>query len=388
VVLTFLTAFIFTGAVVVRSFAAQDDARGIYQSTYRIIDVHTHGAWPAQPVLQAQFDVMDAVGIDALNLVLFDPAGWPYKGGWSQANLQSWLQLREQNPKRLNVFGTVDFGRAAGEPEFFRAIVTELQTAAAMGMRGVKIWKNLGMHHRDASGGLLKIDDPRLDPFWAKCGELGLPILIHTADPREYWRPNTFDNFHYNIGDTAKYHGRPGMPDWEELIRQRNHILRKHPHTTFIGAHMASLTNSFDDLAALLDQNPNLVVECAARLRFFYLYQPAAIRDFFIKYQDRVLFGTDGWLIDDERHLKTDAALQAWKERQTRFYGQYLEYFETDHHVAVPGGFQSGLRLKGIRLPPEVLEKFYHRNAERVLRGRGMPTGSRSESGNPRQSRR
>lgn len=331
--------------------------------------MHAHGAWPTLPVLRAQLDALDGVGVDVFTLVLFDPAGWSYKGGWSEENLRAWLELRKQAPERVNVFGTVDFGRAAKEPAFFRDIVTDLEAAAKLGMQGLKIWKNLGMHHRDAAGELLKIDDPRLDPLWAKCGELGLPILIHTADPREYWVPNSYDNLHYNQGDTAKYHQSAQVPVWEELMRQRNHVLQKHPRTTFIGAHMASHLNSLDELGALLDTHPNLFVECGARLRFFYRYTPEALRDFYLKYQDRVLFGTDAWLIAEEKPLQSEESLRAWKQRQMQFYSQYLEYFETDHYVAVLGGFESWMRLKGIHLPPEVLEKLYHRNAERLIPG-------------------
>ena len=99
-------------------------------------------------------------------------------------------------------------------------------------------------------------------------------------------------------------------------------------------------------------------------------YHPDAIRDFFIKYQDRILFGSDIFLIADEKTLQSETALKTWRQRQIRAYSDYLEYFETDHSVTVPGGYQSQwLRLKGIHLPPTVLEKFYHRNAERLIPG-------------------
>ena len=369
-VLGLLSALVACRAVAPRAFAAPADPGEVYNSSYRIVDVHTHGAWPTPSALQAQFAVMDATGVDALTLLLFDPAGFPFNGGWSETNLRAWLELRRQFPERLNVFGTVDFGRAAKEPAFFQAIVTELQAAAKLGMQGIKIWKNLGMHHRDASGALLKIDDSRLDPFWTQCGALGLPVLIHTADPREYWYPNTFNTFQYKQGNTARYYEHPAVPGWEELIRQRNHLLQKHPETKFIAAHFASLTSDLDELGELLDKFPNLSVECSARLRFLYRYHPDAIRDFFIKYQDRILFGSDIFLIADEKTLRDETALKTWRQRQTRSYSDYLKYFETDHMVTVPGGYQSQwLRLKGIHLPPAVLEKFYHRNAERLIPG-------------------
>lgn len=341
-----------------------------YKSSHQIIDVHTHASLPQQQVLQAFLEVMDATGIDAATILLFDSAGWQYKGGWSDLKLRMWLQLRGQFPTKLNVFGTVDFGRASKEPDFFQQIVRELENNAERGMQGIKIWKNLGMHHRDMNGQLLSIDDPRLAPFWTRCGELGLCVLIHSADPREYWYPNTFNTFQYKLNDTAKYYRHPFVPAWEELIRQRNNVVQKHPRTTFIGAHFGSLTSDLDQLAGLLDKYPNFHVECGARLRFLYRYHPQAIRDFFIRYQDRVLFGSDTFLVDDEKTLANEQSLQAWKDSRIRAYSQYLEYFETDRMVAVPGGYEDHwLRLKGIALPPAVLEKFYHSNAERLIRG-------------------
>jgi predicted TIM-barrel fold metal-dependent hydrolase len=357
---------------------AQESERAVFRSAYRIVDTHAHGAVPTREAFRAQLDVMDATGVDAVVILLFDPAGWTYRGGWSESILKAWLELRKEFPGRLAVFGSVDFGRVAREPDFFKVVVSELEAQAALGMQGVKIWKNLGMHHRDADGSLLKIDDPRLDPFWAKCGELKLPVFIHSADPREYWYPNTYGTFQYKIGDVAKYHGHPVVPPWEELIAQRDRVVRKHRGTTFIGAHFASLTTDFDRLAALLDECPNLSVECGARLRFLYRYHPKAVRDFFVKYQDRILFGTDGFLPDGGPAAGEEAARKAWRDRRARFYSDYLEYFETDRFVKVPGGFESEwLRLKGIALPAEVLEKLYHGNAERLVRGLGAPGPAR-----------
>ena len=350
-------------------FPAPAEAEGLYRSSYRIVDVHTHGVLPTESALRAHFEVMDSVGVDAINLLLYDGTGWPNNGGWSEDSLDAWLRLRRRFPDRLNVFGTVDFGRAARDPAFFQDITAKLDVAAQQGMQGIKIWKNLGMHHRDASGSLLAIDDARLDPYWQRCGELGLPVLIHTADPREYWYPNTYNTFQYKQGSTSRYHQHPVVPAWEELIRQRNHLLQKHPKTIFIAAHFGSLTSELDELAKLLDLHENLFVECGARLRFFYRYHPQAIRDFFVQYQDRILFGTDVVLPADEKILRDEAQRQTWALRVTRAYSNYLEYFETDRWVKVPGGYQEQwLRLKAIQLPPAVLEKFYHGNVERLIR--------------------
>src|SRR4029079_12152497 len=113
---------------------------------------------------------------------------------------------------------------------------------AKQGIQGVKVWKDLGMSVRDASGKLLAVDDPRLDPFWEKCGQLKLPVLIHTADPKEYWYPLTYHSIHYGLRTEADQHyHNPEMASWVELMRQRDHVLEKHPQTTFIGNHFGSM---------------------------------------------------------------------------------------------------------------------------------------------------
>lgn len=348
--------------------AAEKSTDALYKTSYRVIDIHGHAPFPSETALRAHLDMFDQVGVAAFNVLLYEPEGWSYAGGWSDLNLLEWLRLRKQFPERLLVFGTVDFRRVAKEPTFWGDIVLELERAIHLGMQGVKIWKNLGMHYRDADGKLLRIDDPRLDPFWEKCGELGIPVFIHTADPKEYWYPRTYNTYQYESEWTARYYNHAVVPKWEELIAQRDKIVEKHPRTTFIGAHFASLSSDFDELAKTLDKYPNLFVECGARLRFMYRYHPHAVRDFFVKYQDRILFGTDNALADSKL-VNHAEALRQFEERRAIFYSRHFEYFETDHlGILEPGGtYREWMRLTGVKLPPEVLEKFYHANAEKLI---------------------
>lgn len=342
----------------------------LYKTSYRVIDIHGHAPLPSETAVSARLQMFDRVGVAAFNVLLYEPEGWPYAGGWSDLNLLEWLRLRQQFPERLLVFGTVDFRRAAKEPTFWGDIVVELERAVRLGMQGVKIWKNLGMHYRDADGKLLRMDDPRLDPFWQKCGDLGIPVFVHAADPKEYWYPRSYNTYQYESEWTARYYQHAVVPKWEDLIAQRDNIVKKHPKTTFIGAHFASLSSDFDELAKTLDKYPNLFVECGARLRFMYRYHPHAVRDFFVKYQDRILFGTDNALADAK--LLNDAeSLRQFEERRAIFYSRHLEYFETDHiGIIEPGGtYREWMRLTGVKLPPEVLEKFYHANAEKLIPG-------------------
>lgn len=173
------------------------------------------------------------------------------------------------------------------------------------------------MEIRDAEGKLLKADDPRLDPLWAKMAELKLPVVYHCGDPKEYWYPRTYHSFHYGTG-APEFYKDPEMPSWEELMRQRDAVLEKHPALVMIGAHFGSLTFDLERLAATLDKYPNFHVECAAGLRIIGRLNPQAVRDFFVKYQDRIHFGSDRDVLAgvdpaDER------AVREWQERAAFF---------------------------------------------------------------------
>ena len=165
--------------------------------------------------------------------------------------------------------------------------------------------------------------------------------------------------------------------------------MAKHPKTVFVGAHFASMTLDLSGLAERLDRYPNLHVECGARLRMLGRLNPKAVRDFFTKYQDRILFGTDIGGIAAGRKTKTSnvleyppddpdwnridlkdaAAVRRWQDRQVVAYSRYFEYFESDRSdLLEPGGFGAEwMRLAGVKLPPEILEKLYHANAERLI---------------------
>jgi len=366
------------------SHAAQE--RTPYKTAFRVINVHAHWDSPQEEAVKAQLEVMDRAGVAAeVNL----------DTGRSDGTLPAWIELRKKHPGRFVLFAKFtlkDFARVK-EPAFFDDLVRELERSAKMGIQGVKMWKDLGMYIKDGSGALLKADDPRLDPFWAKCGELGLPVLFHAADPKEYWYPLTYNSLHYGFRPEEDQHTKnPDMPRWEELIRQRDAVLAKHPKTTFIGAHFGSLTFELQQLAETLDRHPNFNVECAARLRILGRLNPQAVRDFFTKYQDRILFGTDGGVllggrkpggsknitvypVDDPDWIRVDPgdveAVKRWKDRQALVYSRYFEYFETDRLDLVdPTGFAAdSLRLRGAKLPADVLEKFYHANAERLIPG-------------------
>ena len=359
------------------------DVEPPYKAKYPVIDVHQHSGQPTEAAFQAELKVMDQVGI--ARVVILDATG-------PDGNLPAWHGVRKKYPDRLIVFTKLDFARIK-EPGFFADIVRDLERSAKLGVQGVKVWKDLGMYVRDGRGRLLAIDDERLDPFWSKCGELGLPVLIHSADPKEYWFPLTFNSLHYGLrSERDQHYHDPEMPRWEDLIRQRNHVLKKHPKTKFIGAHLGSMSFDLKQLGETLDKYPNFSVDCSARLRILGRCNPPAVRDLFAKYQDRIVFGSDTLVLPKSRPRKpgsknitvypspidyqwidpTETTLvRRWQDRAIADFSAYFQYFETDR-TDLPDPTRSGgswLRIFAVKLPPAVLEKFYHRNAEKLIPG-------------------
>jgi len=272
-----------------------------------------------------------------------------------------WSEYRD----RFVVFANVDW-RGAGSaddpatwdcqrPEFGRLMAEKLRAAKQRGVSGLKLFKQFGLGYRNPDGSLLAIDDPRWDPVWTACGELGLVVIIHTADPAAFFTP--VDERNERFEELSRH------PDWsffgdkfpsrDELLAARNRVIARHPRTVFIGAHMA---NNPEDLATVgrwLDEFPNLYVEMAARLAELGR-QPYTSRAFFINYADRILFGTDG-------PRTRDRLLPHWRYLET-----YDEYFPYAGDVYPPQGLWN---IYGIGLPDDVLKKVYYENAARIIPG-------------------
>ena len=239
--------------------------------------------------------------------------------------------------------------------DFVRNTVEQLKEAHRMGVSGLKLFKQFGLGYRDGRGELMKIDDPRWDPIWDTCGELGIPIIIHTADPAAFFEPIDATN--------ERWEELSRHPDWsfygdqfpsrESLLEARNRVIERHPETTFIAAHMANNAEDLAQVSKWLDKYPNMVVEFASRIGELGR-QPYTARDFLIKYQDRVLFGTDGPWPETRIHLY-------W-----RFLETYDEYFPYSEKPFPPQGFW---RIYGVGLPDEVLQKIYSENAARIIPG-------------------
>ncbi len=251
---------------------------------------------------------------------------------------------------RVRFFTGVDF-RNVG-PGWADRAVAQLEADIAAGAIGIgEISKALGLSIRKADGSRLAIDDPDLDPVWQAAARLGVPVFIHTADPQEFWQPIDYENERWL--ELALFPNRryppEQFPGFEQLMTERDNLLRRHPQTTFVIAHMGWHANDLGRLGRLLDELPNVYTEVGAVL-YDIGRQPRVARDFFIRFQDRILFGKDSFQPEEYSYF--------WRVFETR--DDYFNYYR-DYHAS--------WKLYGLDLPDEVLKKLYFRNALRILPG-------------------
>ncbi len=272
-----------------------------------------------------------------------------------------------------------------GKPGCGKPLAAELAKAKAMGARGLKIAKGLGLVYLGPDGKLLRVDDPSLDPVFEKAGELGMPIAIHVGDPQAFWQEpgpanerNEELEAHPEWSFYTEYKsGR--MPSWRELYDAFLRRVARHPKTTFIGVHFGNAPEEPELVAQSLDRYPNLFIDTAARIpaigRTDATHSPARMREIFLKYQDRILFGTDTGVGRSPQALMfgSTGLLPPTQADADRFFESTWRYFETaDTDIPSPTPIQGRWTISGINLPRPVLEKLYFKNAQRIL-GLSLP---------------
>jgi predicted TIM-barrel fold metal-dependent hydrolase len=321
------------------------------RAKFPVVDVHSH-----QGVNAGNIDELIRE-MDALNLrVLVNLSGG------SGTRLQQTVEfIRNSTHKdRFRVFANVSFD-GVGTPGWNQRAAAELETAIKDGAIGLKIYKGLGLHNRKADGSRLRIDDPELDPIWQVCARLNVPVLIHTADPAQFFDPIDLTNERWlelALFPNRQYpSGR--FPSFESLMEERDRMFARNPKTRFIAAHFGWHGNDFGRAARMLDRLPNVYFEVGAVL-YEFGRQPRAAREFFTKYQDRVLFGKDAY--------------------QPSEYPYYFRVFETtDEYFDYYRQYHAFWKLYGMGLDDRVLKKLYYGNALKVVPGlpqTGWPAGS------------
>jgi len=338
---------------------------GIKKAAFPVIDAHNHlwGNWQTERVIK----VLDEVGVVSYcdltgNVqIAFSEGGYVIKLG----NINDFFEnCSEKYPGRFYCFTMSNFAKPANEPlfsddkKFVNECIETLHNHAAKGAKGLKILKELGLHYRDSQDKLIPVDDPRLFAIWEEAGKLNLPVLIHQADPSGFFEPVTPENEHYE--SLRKYPSwsfvDPKFPRKIELLSRRDNLIRQHPNTTFILPHFANSAENISYVSNLLDENKNVYIDFSARLDELGR-QPYSTREFFIKHQDRIIFGTD---------------MPANLESSVEMYQTYFRFLETfDESFYAPdydGTFdRARWPICGIGLPKEVLKKIYYENILKII---------------------
>jgi len=313
------------------------------RAKYPVIDIHSH---QPSPISSAQFDTL-VKQMDSLNLQLLVNAS----GASGDQLVRSVAAIRNSaHPTRMVMFAQINF-RDVG-PGFGQRAAQQLEADVKAGALGLgELMKGFGLTARKSDGSRLMLDDPELDPIWETAARLNIPVLIHTADPQEFFQPLTYQNERWlemSLYPDRRYPPER-FPSFETLMGERDRLFKKHPKTTFIAAHMGWHANDLARLARMFDEMPNVYGEVGAVL-YDLGRQPRTARDFMVKYQDRVLFGKDSYQPDEYPYF--------WRTFETG--DEYFDYYR-DYHAF--------WKLYGLSLPDDVLRKLYYGNALKLMPG-------------------
>ena len=329
----------------------------ITKPKFPVFDAHIHiGALQMKGYGNALFDepanisnvvqaLKDAGIFGVVNLKMF----------WGEP-LKEHLKSLEAHRDFIRTFASVDVSRLE-EPGFASYVDELLKDFKSMGVNGLKLWKNIGCTLKDRTGDYVRPDDDRLRPIWEAAAKHKLLVLYHIGDPKSFFTPVDEKNeFYESLIDNPDwvFYGE-GRYSFEDLMEAQHSLMEKNPHTTFVIPHAGSYGENLGWVATQLDTHPNMYIDISARLNLLGR-QPYTAREFFIKYQDRILFGTD----------------YACGENAKSFYTQHYRFLETFDEYLRPieeWGFSQGRwYIYGIGLPDEVLKKVYSENTLRLLK--------------------
>lgn len=311
------------------------------RAKFKFIDVHSHQFRMANQDLSELIKDMDQLNEGIMvNL----------SGGSGEDLVAKLKNVNKHYPNRFAIFANVDFS-GVGNPNWGKHAAAQLEEDVKNGAKGLKVYKSLGLRNNDVNGNRIPVDDPRLDPIWAKCAELGIPVLIHSADPKSFWDPMDSSNERWLELKTHPRRKRSATDPapWQQIIDEQHRMFKKHPKTKFINAHMGWYGNDLDRLGELMDEIPNMNVGIAAVIAELGR-QPKRAKEFFIKYQDRIVFGKDSWKPEE--------------------FPTYFRVLETaDEYFPYYKKYHAFWAMYGLDLPDEVLKKVYYKNALNLIPG-------------------
>ena len=349
-------------AVMLQSCSPQENPQTAYYSledfpTVEKYDVHTHiNTLDSACVKQAEQDNFKLLTINV------DVASYP------ALEKQQEYALHQVNtfPKKVH-YATAFTVSHWDDADWQTVSLTYLKDSFSKGAIAVKVWKNIGMELRDEQGNFVMIDHPRFDTLFNYMAAHDITLIGHLGEPKNCWLPieeMTVAGDKNYFASHPEYHMylHPEYPSYEEQIAARDRMLEKHPDLTFVGAHLGSLEWSVDELAKRLDQFPNMAVDMAARISHLQ-YQAVTdwqkVHDFFINYQDRLLYATD-WQADDTM------SPEAVRKDAHETWLNHWKFFTSGEMMKVPKVERA---FKGLKLPQEVVDKIYRKNAEKWFVG-------------------
>ncbi|MEQ6119748.1 amidohydrolase family protein [Reichenbachiella sp. MALMAid0571] len=312
----------------------------VTRAKFPFIDVHNHQSTSDRDLGPLVSEMND------LNMkVMVNLSG---KRGSKERLLNGIKNVKENYPDRFIIFTNIDFSNI-DDPNWSENAAKILEEDVKAGANGLKIFKSLGLYHKDKNGNRIAVDDPRIDAVWAKCGELGIPILIHAADPKPFWSPHDDQNERWlelKLRSGRKRSDTDPAP-WDQIIGEQHNVFKKHPKTKFINAHLGWYGNNLDKLGELMDKYPNMYSEIGAVIAELGR-QPRRAKEFLTKYQDRVMFGKDSY--NKEEYYTYFRVLETADE--------YFPYYKKYHAY---------WKMYGLDLSDEVLRKIYYKNALNVI---------------------
>ncbi len=327
------------------------------KAKFPFIDVHNHQWDVPNQNIPALLKEMDSINLQ----VMINLSGKGYKETPGRVNgdfdvqkneylVRSIERVKQTDARRIHFFTNLSFV-GFGEPGWEKNALAELEKDVKAGACGLKLYKDFGMFFKDEKSKIIKVDDKRLDPIWEKCGELHIPVIIHTADPKPFWDDMDEHNERWLELATHPDRKRSGNDPapWDSLMGQQHRLFVNHPATTFIAAHFGWYANNLQKLDSLLTAMPNVYVEFGAVIAELGR-QPKMAKQFFIKFQDRILFCKDSWVPAE--------------------YATYFRVLETnDEYFPYHKKYHAFWRMYGIGLPDDVLKKVYYKNAIAIIPG-------------------
>jgi len=320
------------------------------KSKFPFIDVHSHH-WD-MPIKDLSGIVKEMDSLNMQYMINLSGSGFgTFSGNQSLMDLnlsKSLKNVRENYPNRFGVFVNLDLNKI-DDKDFAVSSIKILRNAVKDGAIGLKIYKNLGLNLKDSKGIRVKVDDKRLSPIWETCADLNIPVLIHSGEPSPFFDPIDKYNERWLHARQKPRSFRPQdkFPSFDTVMNEQYNMFKNHPNTIFINAHMGWMANNLDKLERHLDSLPNVYTEFGAVIGELGR-QPRRARQFFIDYQDRIMFGKDTY-----KKSEFDVYFRVLETKD-----EYFDYYRKRHGL---------WKMYGLDLPDDVLKKIYYKNALKLF---------------------